>query len=106
MVGTFARLPLEEDGFRTLSPSREIGSGFEAASGRFCDRFHFGQEEHLLLRGTEMPSQEKRQQVSTEHQNGREGDNHQRYVVGFPRAVRTAIEDYRDNKDKHTTRRP
>jgi len=56
------------------------------------------------LRGTEMPSQEKRQQVSTEHQNGREGDNHQRYVVGFPWAVRTAIEDYRDNEDKHTTR--
>jgi hypothetical protein len=30
---------LEEDGFEPLVP-REIGSGFEAASGRFCDRFH------------------------------------------------------------------
>ena len=51
-----------------------------------------------------MPSQEKRQQVSTEHQDGREGDNHQRDVVEFSRTVGTAVEDYRDNENQHTTR--
>jgi len=49
-------------------------------------------------------SQEKRQQVSTEHQDGREGDNHQRDVVEFPRAVGAPVEDNRGNEDEHTTR--
>src|SRR5437868_1254582 len=51
-----------------------------------------------------MPSQEKRQQVSTEHQDRRESDNHQRDVVEFPWAVGAAIENNRDNEDEHTTR--
>jgi len=51
-----------------------------------------------------MPSQEKRQQVSTEHQDRRERDNHQRDVVEFPRAVGAAVEDNRDNEHEHTTR--
>jgi hypothetical protein len=42
--------------------------------------------------------------VSTEHQDGRESDNHQRDVIEFPRAVGAAIEDNRDNKDERTTR--
>jgi hypothetical protein len=52
-----------------------------------------------------MPSQEQRQQVSTEHQDGRESDNHQRDVVEFPRAVGVAIEDNRNNEDERTTRK-
>ena len=47
---------------------------------------------------------EQRQQVSTEHQDRREGYNHQRDVVEFPRAVGTAIENNRDNEDEHTSR--
>jgi hypothetical protein len=49
-------------------------------------------------------SQEKRQQVSTEHQDGCQGDNHQWDVVEFPRAVGAAVEDNRDDEDEHTTR--
>lgn len=49
-------------------------------------------------------SQEKRQQVSTEHQDGREDNNHQWDVVEFPRAVGAAVEDNRDNEDEHATR--
>jgi hypothetical protein len=51
-----------------------------------------------------MPSQEKRQQVSTEHQNSRQGDNHQWDVVELPRAVGAAVEGNRDDEDEHTTR--
>ena len=42
--------------------------------------------------------------MSTEHQYGREGDNHQRDVVEFPRAVGATIENNRDNEDEQTTR--
>jgi hypothetical protein len=49
-------------------------------------------------------SQEKREQVSTEDQDGREGDNHQWDVVEFPRTVGAAVEDNRDDEDEHTTR--
>ena len=51
-----------------------------------------------------MPSQEKRQQVSTEHQNSRQGDNHQWDVVELPRAVGAAVEGNRDDEDEDTTR--
>jgi hypothetical protein len=49
-------------------------------------------------------SQEKRQQVSTEDQDGGEGDNHQWDVVEFPGAVGATVEDNRDDEDEHTTR--
>jgi hypothetical protein len=51
-----------------------------------------------------MPSQEQREQVSTEHQDSSESDNHQRDVVEFPRAVGAAIEDNRNDESEHATR--
>jgi hypothetical protein len=42
--------------------------------------------------------------VSSEHQDGREGNNHQRDVVELPWAVGTTIEDNRDGKNERATR--
>ena len=51
-----------------------------------------------------MHSLEKRKQVSAEHQDSRQGDNHQWDVIKFPRAVGAAVEDNRDDEHEHTTR--
>jgi hypothetical protein len=51
-----------------------------------------------------MPSREQREQVSTEHQDGRESKNHERDVVEFSRAVGAAIENNHHHEGQHTTR--
>jgi hypothetical protein len=42
--------------------------------------------------------------VSTEHQDGRESENHQRNIIELPGAIGTAIEDNRNNQNERATR--
>jgi hypothetical protein len=49
------------------------------------------------------PLQEQRNQVSTEHEDRCEGDNHQKDVVEFPWPIWTPIEGNGDNENEHAT---